>query len=297
MSSFEISKSILDEIIDSIETERIEHREHNDEEIIIKKKKSKQSDGLSERHKQMAIEGRHLTDDSIVSEKTLNEAIKEILVYASEKAIKAGGEIKYKKTISLYECQEYFHASGGPPPNPENKSFSMKPDGGIIIFKKNNIEYPILISEDKVQGTNDILHENGKKRQATGNAIERGAKNIRGAEMIFSNMDIFPYVLFASGCDFHSSETIAKRIEMMNMGKPNNKIEINPTTTDNEIKVELDKIIDSIDIRKVKGISLASVFVKTHKWNEMPHGSSAWKREEIVKICKKVIDQSFQSIL
>ena len=49
------------------------------------------------------------------------------------------------------------------------------------------------------------------------NAIERAAKNIRGSEMICMSQNTFPYVIFASGCDFHNTETIASRLEMMNM--------------------------------------------------------------------------------
>ena len=40
----------------------------------------------------------------------------------------------------------------------------------------NNIEYPILIIEDKVQGTNDLRKKNGEKKQALGNAIVRATK-------------------------------------------------------------------------------------------------------------------------
>lgn len=36
--------------------------------------------------------------------------------------------------------------------------------------------------------------------------------------------------------------------------------------------------------------------VKAHKWDEMKHGSSLWKKEEIVLICKDVIDKVFSSI-
>ena len=249
-----------------------------------------QSMGLSKRLTQMNSDGRKLNDDSSSSESTLSEAMIDIIIYAKEKIATIGGTITHKKQMSLYECQQYFHKVGGPTPNEVNKSVCMKPDGGIIIATINNIEYPIMIVEDKVQGTNDNLHEQKKKRQATGNAIERGAKNIRGAEMIFSEMNIFPYVLFASGCDFHHTETISKRIEMMNMGFPNHYIEINPKKTSEIISTNIDEIISLININKCCGKSISSVFVKAHKWDEMRHGSSMWKKNEIIKICYKVID-------
>ena len=249
-----------------------------------------QSIGISKRITQLNKEGRKLNDDSINSESTMTQAMVDIITYTKDKIAKIGGKIIHKKQISLYECQQYFHKVGGPTPNELNKHVSMKPDGGIIIATINNIEYPLMIVEDKVQGTNDILHEQNKKRQSTGNAIERGAKNIRGAEMIFSEMNIFPYVLFASGCDFHHTETISKRIEMMNMGFPNHYIEINPNKTNETISTNIDEIISSINIKKCCGKSILSVFVKAHKWNEMKHGSSMWEKNEIVKICCKVID-------
>jgi hypothetical protein len=187
----------------------------------------------------------------------------------------------------------------------------MKPDGGIIVAIRKTLDengqivqerIPILITEDKVQGTNDNLHALGKPRQATGNAIERGAKNIRGAEMIFGGLDVFPYVLFASGCDFHSSETIAKRIEMFNFGYANHYIELSPDMPDGHVwsKLHTD-VLPAIDIKKktVAGsrFSTATICVKAHKWNEMKHDSSRWKTNEIGEVCKKVIDQVFESMV
>lgn len=251
-----------------------------------------QSEGLSERLKKMNKDGRKLNEDSIVSESTLCEAITEILEYTKEQFKSLGGTIIHKKKMSLYECQEYFNRMGGPIPDKKNKNVFMKPDGGIIFAKINDIEYPILIVEDKVQGTNDILFALKKKRQATGNALERFAKNVRGAEMIFSEMNIFPYVLFASGCDMHATETISKRLEMGNYGITNHYLEISPDTSEPQIQQYIDEeIIPKINIGLHRGrYSVASVFVKAHKWDEMPHGSSSWKKNDIVKICNKVID-------
>jgi len=257
-----------------------------------------QSNGLSKRLSEMTKEGRRLNDDSSCSERTLTEAMREITPYIEEKCKSIGASLEIKSSISLFACQEYFHKSGGPSPNIENKSVSMRPDGGIFMatLKNGNI-IPLLIVEDKVQGTNDKLHEQQKKRQATGNAIERGAKNIRGAEMLFSGKSIFPYVIFASGCDFHSSETIAKRIEMMNMGIPNHYVGLTPSTTQEEINEKISTILKSIDIKKKCGTGIASVFVKAHKFDEMKHGSSLWKKDEIVIICKNIVDKVFESDL
>lgn len=263
----------------------------------------------------MVKDGRRLNDDSFSSEGTLAQALREIIPYIKNKCQSIGATLEYKKSMSLYECQGFFHKALTvaesdekekqenenkkemvPPPNEENKKVSMKPDGGIFIMKLNNgIHIPLLIIEDKVQGTNDLIYEQKGKRQATGNAIERGAKNIRGAEMIFANQRIFPYIMFASGCDFHHSETIAKRIEMMNYGIPNHYIGLTTATSEDDIESKIRVILDTININKVFGKSVASVFIKAHKYDEMKHGSSLWKKNEIVVITKKVVDKVFES--
>ena len=268
-------------------------------ESPVKVEMESQSNGLSKRLTKMVEDGRRLNDDSSSSERTLSEALCEIKPYIEEKCMSIGATLEHKKSISLFECQEYLEKRGGPTPNEEKKKVSMKPDGGIFIMKLNGNTIPLLIIEDKVQGTNDRLYEQNKKRQATGNAIERAGKNIRGAEMLFCSQNIFPYVIFASGCDFHSSETIAQRIEMMNGGFPNHYIGVTPTTSQNEIITKIkNTILPKINIEKQCecSMSIASVFVKAHKSDEMKHGSSRWKKEEIVLICKNVIDKVFASI-
>lgn len=252
------------------------------------------SDGLSLRQKKFIEDGNRLNDNSKKSEKILISAIDDIILPYCKKKFKDmfDSEIKLLKTISLYELQKIFHKNGGPEPNEDNKNVYMKPDGGIFVAIINGEEYPILIIEDKIQGTNDIRFKNGESKQALGNAIERGAKNIRGAEMLFSKpLNIFPYVLFASGCDFHSSETISKRIEMMNYGIPNHTIELSKTNKKN-IKEEITKnILPNINISKRYGKDIVSIFVKTHKWNELENGASKWEKNEIGLICCNIIDK------
>lgn len=97
----------------------------------------------------------------------------------------------------------------------------MAPDGGILCIKsndeKNKFVYPILISEVKNQGTNDLLVKEGKKKQAMGNAIERLGKNIIGFRTALMREDIFPFVCFGYGCDFGDSSTILDRVTTMAM--------------------------------------------------------------------------------
>jgi hypothetical protein len=254
------------------------------------------SQTLSKSLNEYCNENKRLNDDSKNSEKILSLAMEEVILYAQKLFKNISGTVNTKNKMTLYECQEYFHNAGGPEPNPINKNLCMRPDGGILMLSLNGKDIPILIVEDKVQGTNDNLFAKKCRRQATGNAIERGAKNIRGAEMIFSGLPIFPYVLFASGCDFHETETISKRIDMMNMGITNHYIDINKSSSDENTNIIIENIKKSINIKKVCGIGIASVFIKAHKWNEMVHGASMWKKNEIVNICKKIIDNVYENI-
>lgn len=265
--------------------------------LAIEQTSTTQSAGLRQRHIQYHKDGNHLCQDSNESEATLKEAMKEVLAYAQEQIVQNGGTMEYKTVITLYDCQEAFHRAGGPPPNEENRSVSMRPDGGIIFATFNDIVYPVFIGEDKVQGTNDLRLAEGKKKQATGNAIERAAKNIRGSEMLCAHMNAFPYVIFASGCDFHESETIAKRIEMMNLGYPNHYLGITPSTTCQDLDNGLDRMLSNTDVEKKMGHGIASVYVKAHKWDEMKHGASRWRKKEILNISKRVIDKTLRLIL
>ena len=264
-----------------------------------------QSAGLRARHVQMHLDGRHLMMDANESEATLNDAMEVIKEYAKSKIEALGGQMSFSTKCSLYSCQRAFHKHGGPQPNPEKKSVSMRPDGGIIWAQfgetKDGVfsctrKYPVFIGEDKVQGTNDSRLAEGKPRQSTGNAIERAAKNIRGSEMICLGQNTFPYVIFASGCDFHDSETIAARLEMMNMGIPNHYFGVDKDTTPETLNARLDEILPDIDVTKKCGIGIASIFVKAHKWDELPHGASRWRKKEIVQLSCTVIDQALSDV-
>ena len=257
-----------------------------------------QSVGLSTRHITMHNQGEALNDESKISEETLNTIVeKSLKPYAETWAQKQKGQFIYHKQLSLYELQKKMEQVGGPPADEKNKKVYMKPDGGIFIYETEGREYLLLMIEDKLQGTNDRRLKEGKPRQATGNAIERGAKNIRGAEMLTLSDGIFPYALFASGCDFHHSETIARRLEMANYGIKNHNIYISATTTEENIQSDMENILENINIKKRWNKDIASIFIKAHKWDEMEHGASVWKAEEREAICKKMMDQSFAYIL
>ena len=99
-------------------------------------------------------------------------------------------------------------------------SSSIMPDGGILYIKgheDDSITYPILISEVKNQGTNDLRAKEGFKKQARGNAIERLGKNLIGLRAALMRESIFPFVCFGYGCDFESDSYILDRVSTMAM--------------------------------------------------------------------------------
>lgn len=103
----------------------------------------------------------------------------------------------------------------------------LKPDGGILSVKdQNGFSHVILISEAKRQGTNDLRAEEGLKKQAMGNAIERLGKNVIGFRTWLAQETIIPFVVFGEGYDFNSSSSILDRVSTIAMFAPLNTIEV-----------------------------------------------------------------------
>lgn len=104
---------------------------------------------------------------------------------------------------------------------------SMKPDGGILsIVGRSGKCYPILISEKKNQGTNDLRLRQGKGKQAKGNAIERLGKNVIGFRASLLAESIFPFVCFGDGCDFAEDSSIVDRVKTISMFGALNEIHL-----------------------------------------------------------------------
>ena len=80
------------------------------------------------------------------------------------------------------------------------------------IVDKDGLSHAILITEKKNQGTNDLRAQEGKKKQAKGNAIERLGKNVIGFRTAFKSEAIFPFVCFGDGCDFDDDSSILDRV-------------------------------------------------------------------------------------
>ena len=107
-----------------------------------------------------------------------------------------------------------------------NTDRKVKPDGGVIWMDGH---YPILIGEMKHQGTNDARIAEGKKKQATGNAIERYGKNLMAFHTLYMNDEILPVVAFCHGCDF-LDETVHAKLHALNSFHECNEIYTKPTS-------------------------------------------------------------------
>jgi hypothetical protein len=280
-----------------------------------------QSNGLSQRHLALHKDGRTLVDDSNISEGNLKTIIEPLLSWTRAAIEPYGGDIQYFTKISLADLHKKLnnpaHIIGEAVDTNEQDVYNrvnIRPDAGVIMWTYMGTQYPLYIGEDKVQGTNDKLHAAGKPRQATGNAIERYFKNVRAEEMLCAHVSYFPSVVFASGCDFHNSETIAKRLEAGNYGTPNHYIELCPyqkeegEETDNKYQIRnpdmnLENIIKKISIRKQsRGIyapflSIPTVCIKAHKWDELPHNTSLWKPQEYLDVSKQIITLAIQEVI
>ncbi|WP_223810446.1 MULTISPECIES: EcoRI family type II restriction endonuclease [unclassified Campylobacter] len=97
---------------------------------------------------------------------------------------------------------------------------SIKPDGGILFLRKQddeNFKKVLLITEAKRQGTNDERQKEGKKKQATGNAIERLGKNLTGIKAMLNHEKITPFVCFGWGCDFGPNvKSVLTKLNVLN---------------------------------------------------------------------------------
>ncbi len=262
-----------------------------------------QSIGLSKRHESYHEEGNHLCMDSNHNESAIRNVIPSIIKYAEDRAKELDGEASVitKRQISLFDLQCEIHKYGGPPPLEKNKGRYIRPDAPIIFLEYKDKLYPLLIVEDKLQGTNDRRTQvEKKKRQSTGNAIERFAKNMNAAKTMCLHMSVYPYCLFASGCDFHHSESISSRIVAGNMVRENHYLEVSSNGSIDDYRTNYNKILENIDINNPTYFGnqyhQANVFVKAHKYDDMAHGSSRWIEKEYREISCAIIDRVIEYI-
>ncbi len=127
------------------------------------------------------------------------------------------GDIVRELSESLPEIAFHYHF----------ETSAMRPDGGILSMVDRDGElFPILISEVKNQGTNDLRAKEGKKKQAKGNAIERLGKNVIGFRTAMAGEGIVPFLCFGYGCDFADDSSILDRVTTIAMFGPLNEYSV-----------------------------------------------------------------------
>lgn len=154
------------------------------------------------------------------------------LVDATERlADKFGVVFRHDKKVMLTDIVASLRQSfpsvafGEPLPN----TF-MSPDGGIlsIVSADDERAFPVLITEVKNQGTNDLRAQEGLKKQAMGNAIERLGKNVIGFRAMMLDVGIIPFVCFGYGWDFHEGSSILDRVKTIAMFGELNTVNVVP---------------------------------------------------------------------
>ena len=172
-------------------------------------------------------------EDAIGHEVGMQDAVSKLIPILQEEYPSV--EFLWKKKITKREIVAKVNPKV--PYNPEVENSFISPDGGVLFVKYKGIDLPILISEAKKQGTLFFL-ENGElredltdtqialalsgKEQGKGNAIERAYKNIDEFKLYCEDLDYFPYVIFACGCDFESGSSILDRLDAMTRYEPRN---------------------------------------------------------------------------
>jgi type II restriction enzyme len=157
-----------------------------------------------------------INETSKKQENDLSKALEKVVIYLNNN-FKVS--LFHERNIDLVEIitsiQSYFDDVDFAKPI---ESSNMRPDGGILfITDMQDKKYPILITEVKNQGTNDLRLSEGKPKQAQGNAIERLGKNVIGFRTLFLNESIFPFVCFGYGCDFAEGSSILDRVKTIAM--------------------------------------------------------------------------------
>lgn len=158
--------------------------------------------------------------------------LEDALVQASEILIeKFSLELKHVRRVMLADIVDDLRHSfpsvefGDPHP----KTY-MGPDGGILFISALNGEhdFPILITEVKNQGTNDLRLAEGKTKQAMGNAIERLGKNVIGFRAMMLHEGLIPFVCFGYGWDFYDGSPILDRVRTIAMFGELNRVNVVP---------------------------------------------------------------------
>jgi len=158
-------------------------------------------------------------------ESQLVEALRQVV-----SRLTAEFSVEFRHETKLHLADVVSNLESAFPDVPFEYHFStsyMQPDGGILsIIDDFGIGYPVLITEVKNQGTNDLRAQEGKKPQSKGNAIERLGKNVIGFRTAMLTEQIMPFVCFGYGCDFADDSSIRDRVSTIAMFGPLNQVSV-----------------------------------------------------------------------
>lgn len=180
-------------------------------------------------------ENRYGTVINVTSSKQEVELAEAVIETSEAITAKFGFELVHQKSILLATIVERLRATYPTVPfgDPFPRS-RMSPDGGILSVVSADGEklFPILITEVKNQGTNDLRLSEGLKKQAMGNAIERLGKNVIGFRTMMLDEGIIPFVCFGYGYDFQEGSSILDRVRTIAMFGELNRINVVPEGDD-----------------------------------------------------------------
>ena len=231
-----------------------------------------QHDSLRKRFEQHKPKNVYSKND----DKEINKVANAVINYLSERfEIEKNYEnyhLEFEKSIKLCDMIDFIKNKGVRTEfYTYDDSRAIYPDGGIIylVDEINNIKYPLVIAEIKHQGTNKERAKEGKKKQPTGNAIERLGKNLTAIKTYMHYENITPFVCFGYGCDFATdSVTVLTKILCLNEFYDINKIYVNKRDND----------------REHGGFSPVSMFFREDPWTE----------DEMFDIMKEIAEYSFR---
>ena len=240
----------------------------------------------------MAARGQHTTDDSTGSEKKLIQAARRVV----DRLKTEGHTVTFATRLDYWSIKDrYAKLSGFPGPTDEDRRCFIKPDGGVITV--DGIVAGIF--EDKFEGTAD-LESNKDKKWAGGSTIDRTAKNLNALKMYCTGSGLFPYVVFAHGCNFHPKLTVYKRLEQLNNGFPPEMIVVEPDQNyDPEFEQVLARITpESVALRGPLKLEVANIIIKTHAARgdkAMGHGASDFTVDEYERIIEATVRASMKN--
>ena len=231
-------------------------------------------------HEDMAARGQHTTAKSKPAEKKLVTAVKRV----KETLEAQGHTVEHVFNLSYYDMKQNSHIHLGTPAPTEDDKMTICPDGGAIL-----VDGKIAgIFEDKYEGTADDVGKEDAK-WAGGSTIDRTFKNVNACKMYCAGTGVFPYVVFAHGCNFHPKLNVHKRLEQGNHGFPNQMVIVTP---DDDGTVAFDSLLETITPETVRlrgkynNMEVASIFIKTHAArNDEPH---YWTLKELRAECKQL---------